>query len=223
MQRLTVAEAREIDRRAQEELGLPGVVLMENAGAELVRLILAEEGAALETARQAGRAVAVLCGGGNNGGDGWVIARRLHNAGVPVRVLTAAAPERLPPDARTHRDVVARMGLPVEPASPEALAGAPLIVDALLGTGARGALRAPLAELLRAANRAPARRVAVDVPSGLDADSGAADPNAFQAHRTGTFLGEKRGFEGARRWTGRVHVLPIGVPPELVRAVCRKG
>src|SRR5215468_7749122 len=139
------AQVREIDRRAIEELGLPGIVLMENAG----------RGAADFVRGQAdgpkAQRVAVVCGGGNNGGDGFVVARHLANHGLVVETFLAAEPAKLSPDAAVNHGVVQRMGLPIHPLVTESeltanlprLWNFPIVVDALLGTGFSGAIRPP--------------------------------------------------------------------------------
>src|SRR5713226_6787224 len=136
-------EVRELDRRAIEELGVPGVVLMENAG----------RGAAEVLVRLGCRGpVAICCGKGNNGGDGFVIARHLDNRGTPVRVLLFARPEDLSGDAAVNYRIIARAGLPMvihagNPVDDKAvradLAAAEWIVDALFGTGLTGPVRNP--------------------------------------------------------------------------------
>src|SRR5207302_5011864 len=133
----TRAEVREIDRRAIEEFGVPGVVLMENAGRGAAGVLLS---------LGIGGPVLICCGKGNNGGDGFVIARHLDNRGVGVRVLLFARPEELTGDAAINFRIIERSGLPIviQP-DPAALAGelAPTawVVDALFGTGLTGGVR----------------------------------------------------------------------------------
>ena len=212
------ARVRELDRIVIEDLGLPGVVLMENAGRGAAEAIL-REFPGLQSA-------AILCGAGNNGGDGYVVARHLHDADVDVVLLETAAPEWLTPDAAVFREACARLRI-ARVCTPEAnalearcaeLEPRALFVDALLGTGFTGALRADAAELLRAAAaqvaRWGARVVALDTPSGLDVDSGAADPACLPAALTLTFAANKPALaSGAcRELTGVVEVVSIGAP-----------
>lgn len=223
-------DIRRIDKLAVEKLGIPGVVLMENAGrsaADIVLGILRDE----QPVAAGKNSVAVLCGGGNNGGDGYVIARQLHIAGVGVRIYTAADRANLSGDAAINSAIASRMGLPsrdvltlaqLDAASPE-LESADIFVDALLGTGFRGNVRSDLAAVIQLCNRlAPAggRRkvVAVDVPSGLDCDSGLASNATIRADVTVTFVAMKRGFlnAAAEKYTGRVIVVGIGAPVELL-------
>jgi NAD(P)H-hydrate epimerase len=216
MKPLTRSEVREIDRRAIEEFGLPGVVLMENAGRNAA-LLLHERA---PTAR-----VAIVCGKGNNAGDGFVIARHLVNRGHRVRLLMACNPAEYRGDAAVNWRVVEKMGIRADrlaDASPDAweraLAGADWIVDALLGTGAMGAPRGSIATAIEAVNAVAARDhaavFAVDVPSGLDCDTGAALGPCIRANLTGTFVAPKVGFAqpGAAAWLGEVRVLDIGAP-----------
>ena len=224
MARLARQEVRELDRLAVEEYSVPSVVLMENAGANTARL--------LEAQGIAGP-VAIACGRGNNGGDGFVIARHLEAAGHQVRVLLAAAPEAYAGDAAINLRIVERSGSSIiclatadEEAWRRELAGAAWIVDALLGTGAVGPPRGAIAIAITAINdmRAAAvdvaaRVLAVDLPSGLDADTGAAAGPCVRADLTATFVAEKAGFTNpsAAAFTGTVHVLGIGAPAALLR------
>ena len=224
MARLARQEVRELDRLAVEEYSVPSVVLMENAGANTARL--------LEAQGIAGP-VAIACGRGNNGGDGFVIARHLEAAGHQVRVLLAAAPEAYAGDAAINLRIVERSGSSIiclatadEEAWRRELAGAAWIVDALLGTGAVGPPRGAIAIAITAINdmRAAAvdvaaRVLAVDLPSGLDADTGAAAGPCVRADLTATFVAEKAGFANpsAAAFTGTVHVLGIGAPAALLR------
>src|SRR3954451_17437150 len=159
MERLWPVDAvRELDRRTIEDAGLPGIALMEAAGAGAAAL--------LRKRYPEARRVAVLCGPGNNGGDGFVVARHLHDAGVAAVLCLAAPQERWRGDARTMLEVARHAGLPEG-----RLAGADLVVDALFGTGFRGAPEGDLAALIEQANTT-APVVALDVPSGVNASTG---------------------------------------------------
>jgi NAD(P)H-hydrate epimerase len=220
MERLARRQVRELDRIAMEEFGVPGVVLMENAGGNAARLLqqLVITGP-----------VVLLCGRGNNGGDGFVIARHLDAAGHAVRVLLAAAPEAYGGDAALNLRIVERSSLPIvclveatEAAWRRELAGAAWIVDALLGTGTEGPPRGAVATAIAALNaerRSGLRVLAVDLPSGLDADTGAAADCCVRADVTATFVAEKAGFANpaAAAFTGQVHVVGIGAPAGLLR------
>lgn len=222
-QRLSCAQVRELDRRATEELGIPSLILMENAGHGAAACLLEQ------FARPARQGVLVMCGPGNNGGDGLVIARLMDAAGVRVTVALAVPAERLRGDPAVHVQIVQRLGIPIlDAAAPGALiavkdaaAAAGLIVDALLGTGAGGEPRGVIADLIEIANAAAATRVAIDVPSGLDADRGEPTARCFRADATITLAAPKLGFDqpAARALLGRLFLADIGVTPlQLSRA-----
>ena len=221
---LTRDRARDVDRVAIETYGLPGIVLMENAGRNAAALVHALAGA--------GRPVAVACGRGNNAGDGFVIARHLENLGHPVRLATVCAIDDYAGDAGTNARVAVRAGQRIaclatgdQVAWETALAGADWIVDALLGTGATGPARGVIATAIAAINalrdRGGSRVFAVDLPSGLDCDTGTAAGACVRADVTGTFVAPKVGFDaaGAAAFTGGVRVLDIGVPRALLAAL----
>ena len=225
-------QAREVDRVAIEMWGVSGLVLMENAGRGVVD-VLCGEGQVNRQSR-----VVVCAAKGNNGGDGFVIARHLLLRGVPVEVLLAAEPGELQGDARANFDILRRTTVPWKSwGSPggngghprefleRALTEATWIVDALLGTGASGPPREPIAGIIEAMNQSPAARLAVDVPSGLDCESGAEFSPTVQATLTCTLAARKSGFQNpaAARCLGAVRVLDIGFPPELVRSVTERG
>ena len=217
---ITRRQSRELDRRAVEEFGLSGMVLMENAGRGVADVL-----------QQLGISgpVVVCCGKGNNAGDGFVVARHLDLRGYAVRLLVWAVPEELAGDAGANFQIVRRSGIPLElfGAGHDAgrldahLAGAAWIVDALLGTGARGEPRPPLDAVIDRLNAADAPRLAIDLPSGLDCDTGQPARHTVRAAHTCTFVAPKPGFfvPGAEVYTGRVHVLDIGAPRVLVEEV----
>ena len=214
---LTRAQVREVDRRAIDDYGLPGLVLMENAGRNAA-MMLQELGIP--------GPVVICCGKGNNAGDGFVIARHLENNGVDVRVLLATPSSSFTGDAATNFAVLRRAGTPIvevpadiATAWRDELARADWIVDALLGTGTQGTVREPFVSAIAAINAAKRHVLAVDLPSGLDCDSGAVLGSCVRAHHTATFVARKPGFDqsGAREFTGEVHVLDIGVPRALLR------
>jgi NAD(P)H-hydrate epimerase len=218
---LSVQQIRELDILAIEHVGIPGVVLMENAGRGCAQFIYATL-----IAPEASH-VLILCGPGNNGGDGFVIARHLRNAGVSVDVALAAAPEKSAGDAGINLAILRRMGLPLLHAFEDdgleavrqAASRADVIVDALLGTGSSGAPRKAMAKMIEYANTAPrARRIAIDIPSGLDAETGAVHEPCFRAAATITMLAPKLGFStpAGREVLGRVIAVDIGTPRNLI-------
>ncbi|MFN9370089.1 MAG: NAD(P)H-hydrate epimerase [Planctomycetia bacterium] len=223
MRSLTRAEVRDVDRRAIEEFGLPVIELRENAGRNAAHLLhsLAPDAA-----------IAIVCGRGNNGGDGFVMARHLELAGHAVRLLAVGGPAGDGGDAATNRHVIDAAGIPltVLDSAPEAtwdaaLAGVAWVVDALLGTGAAGPARGETATAIAAIARAheagAARVFAVDLPSGLDCDTGRPFGPCVRADVTATFVARKSGFDrpGAAAYTGTVHVLDIGVPRRLLASM----
>ena len=222
---LTREQVRELDRRAIAGFGVPGVVLMENAGRGCAELLMR-----LNPER---RPAVVLCGPGNNGGDGFVVARHLDNRGWPVRVLLVADRAPAGGDAAPNYRAAVAAGLvegplpdPARPDEPliEAVFDfgprrpAPWVVDALFGTGLS---RPPAGGVGRvidwlAVDRFPT--LAVDLPSGLDCDTGERLGPTVRATHTATFVAPKRGFLNpkSREWTGEVHVIDIGVPRRLI-------
>ncbi len=221
----TADEMRRVDQRAIRDLGIPGTTLMENAGRGAAERILASL-AALGAPRRGAR-VAIVCGKGGNGGDGFVVARRLKQAGHRVEVFLLARPDELRGDAALKHRQLQRGGVrarTVDDAATlgRALAGADLVVDALLGTGARGAPAPPVARAIEQINASRRPVVALDIPSGLPADGGPPAGPVVRAALTTTFAGIKRGLlAGAGlEATGRVEVVDIGVPAaELARGI----
>jgi NAD(P)H-hydrate epimerase len=221
MRALSRAEVREVDRRAIEAYGMSGLVLMENAGRGCVDVLMS---------LGCRGPVAVVCGKGNNAGDGFVISRHLETRGVAVKVLLCAPAADLRGDAAANYAVIAKVGLPIVDLSGASafgelltseLAGSEWIVDALLGTGASGPPRPPLDEAIRILNASPAQRLAVDLPSGLDCDTGIPGEPTFRADHTCTFVAPKLGFANpqAAAYLGRVQVVDIGVPRRVIAKV----
>ena len=224
---LTRDEVRGIDARAADEFGISTLILMENAGrgaADWLRNHMADPpGSGPEPPR-----VLILCGPGNNGGDGGVVARHLDAWGYAVQVVWFADPTRLRGDAAAQWATLDRSGVDQSkwfdyPSNnPERLdaltAKADWVVDGLLGTG----LSRPVEGLLRAAidavNRSGKPVLALDMPSGLDADRGVPMGVAVRARVTATFVAPKIGFEapGASDFTGEIEVVNIGVPRRLL-------
>jgi NAD(P)H-hydrate epimerase len=227
---LTRQQSREIDRIAIEEYGIPGIVLMENAGRGCVDVLerLGIEGP-----------VIILCGKGNNAGDGFVIARHLEIRGHACRVVLLCPPDEFRGDAAANFAVLEKTRVPIidlsqrAGASPPPLhdslateiahhsAGPDWIIDALLGTGAVGEPRPPIDAAIEWFNAQRARKLAVDVPSGLDCDTGQPARHTVRADHTCTFGALKIGYAqpAAEEFTGTVHVCDIGVPPRLIEEV----
>lgn len=228
---LTRAAAREIDRLASEEYGIPSIVLMENAAIHLSEIALH-----LLRETDSPRAL-IMCGPGNNGGDGLALARHLHNASVKVGIVLGAGMASYRGDAAINLDIVRRMGLDLTTVeedrattaverSIERLGPPHLVVDALLGTGARDSVRGAVQDLIHEINRLKEDGptvLAVDVPSGLDCDTGAPLGQAVRADFTVTFCGLKAGFLTleAQEFIGDVMVVDIGAPRELTTRLGR--
>jgi NAD(P)H-hydrate epimerase len=224
---LTREQCRELDRRAMEEFGIPGLVLMENAGRGCVDV--------LERLGITGPVV-IFCGKGNNAGDGFVIARHLDLRGHSCRVLMFGPPEDLHADAAANFAILKKCGVPIFDVSSllkdelrdtldKHSAGASWFVDAMLGTGAVGEPRPPFDAAIDWINsrRKDARVLAVDLPSGLDCNTGELARHTVRADHTCTFAGLKVGFENAdaRPFLGMVRVCDIGVPSSLIDAVLK--
>ena len=213
--RMTRAQIRAVDRIAVGQFHMSGIALMENAGRNAAETI----GDSYPDCRRA----VIACGVGNNGGDGCVIARHLANAGWHIRLLVIGDPTKASPDMLANLRIVEAMRLPIESLADtdrpiEGLIGSvadELLVDALLGTGFQGEVRPPIDAVIHALNAAPsAAVVAVDIPSGLDCDTGRPSNATIRADTTITFVAEKSGFAEplAAPYLGRVVVADIGAP-----------
>lgn len=216
---LSREEVRSIDVRAADEFGMPTIVLMENAGRGAAALLLDRIGPGPEPSR-----VLILCGPGNNGGDGGVVARHLDLWGFTVTVVWFAAPGRLAGDAATQWGVLDRSEINQGFFQDDTerletlLAETDWVVDALLGTGLARPVEGPIAAAIDAVNRAGKPVLALDLPSGLDADLGVPLGTAVRATLTATFVAPKLGFDvpGAGEYTGPVVVIDIGAPRRLL-------
>jgi hydroxyethylthiazole kinase-like uncharacterized protein yjeF len=209
---LTRQQCREIDRRAIEDYGMSGLVLMENAGRGCVDV--------LERLGINGPVV-ILCGKGNNAGDGFVIARHLEIRDRECRVLLLSSPNELRGDAATNFSILQKT-VPIFEVRASQLdehaKDAAWLVDAMLGTGAVGDPRPPFDAAIEWMHSQSAKKLAVDVPSGLDCDTGRPSAHTIRADHTCTFAAMKIGFTkpNAQTYTGTVHVCDIGVPPSVI-------
>jgi NAD(P)H-hydrate epimerase len=233
MPSFTRAHCREVDRRAVEDYGMSGLVLMENAGrgtADLLCRFLDLSSASENTPiKKTKPRVLICCGAGNNGGDGFVIARHLDLRGCEVQVLVWAHADKLPEDAAVNFQILERSGVPLrcltdcgdEQVLSDWFDNSSWIVDCLLGTGAKGEPRPPLGAVIDRINASAARCLAVDIPSGLDCDSGMAAKHTIRADITATFVGPKQGFlsPSANDYLGKVHVVDIGAPRKLIEDI----
>ena len=232
--RLTPEQCRAVDAYAIDQLGIPGVVLMENAGRNCADLIERWGRTRLTRGgmpkRSAGMCrsinVAIVCGKGNNGGDGFVIARHLAQRAHRVTIDVTEDPTTLTGDAAINHAIAEKMQIPIRRLTAATITSAvrrwrtcDVLVDALFGTGFRGALREPTASVVTRINGLNAPLiVAIDVPSGLDAETGTAQGPAIEADRTITFLAEKSGYtnRNAKPHLGKVSVVDIGAPTDYI-------
>jgi NAD(P)H-hydrate epimerase len=207
-----------------EEYRIPIVVLMENAGRAVAE-------AAVKLLHKPAKGMLILAGPGNNGGDALVAARHLHNAGARVTILLLAKREEYRDAAGAQLAIVEAMKLRTETISADhsevrdwVVDSDPgdVIVDGLFGTGLSRAVEGLAAEVIRAANGAKRTIVAIDIPSGLDAESGEPLGVAIRATETVSFCGLKRGFARGKEFTGKVTVADIGAPRELLAALAQK-
>ncbi|MCL4115204.1 UNVERIFIED_CONTAM: hypothetical protein GTU68_041577 [Idotea baltica] len=218
LRHMTRDELRSVDRRAIDEFGMSGLVLMENAGRNAATLIA-------NRIRSPRQNVCIVCGKGNNAGDGFVIARHLELAGFRAQVFLLEAPTSFSHDARVNHDILGKSGHSITLIDNakqlvelvDALMVADIVVDALTGTGLKGTARGQIAEGIRCVNQAR------DIPSGMDCDSGYTDdqskpPNCIQADTTITLVAAKVGFRMAdsRQYLGEVLTAGIGVPLQLL-------
>ncbi|MEQ8212128.1 MAG: NAD(P)H-hydrate epimerase [Lacipirellulaceae bacterium] len=217
---LTREQSRRVDQIAIDEYGFSGLVLMENAGRGVADVLLGHE---IETGDSQPSEVVILCGKGNNAGDGFVLARHLEIRGVRSKVLLLASPDELRGDALANYRVLQNCESPIVdlsavgdlPASLDEHVGqATWLVDAMLGTGAQGTPRSPYDSTIRWMNNQHTRKLALDLPSGLDCDTGEAADPTVRADLTCTFATSKIGFDrpGAREHLGTVRVISIGIP-----------
>lgn len=219
MKILKAEEMKEIDRLASERYAIPSILLMENAGLRVVEFIkeLGFEGRPQH--------VVVLCGRGNNGGDGLVIARHLLNAGVNVDIFLLGDSGKLTTDATTNYEILQRMNTQIIPLVQEqdldklliSLLSADLIIDAIYGIGFRGSLGEFESQVVRAVNKSHAQVIAVDIPSGMEADTGRVHGEAIRADDTVTFALPKIGMvlEG-KEYVGAVRIADISIPQVLL-------
>lgn len=207
------AQVRELDRIAIEDRGIPGITLMNRAGE-----------AAFNWLRERwphARRIVVVCGGGNNGGDGYVVARLARKAGLDVLALTLTDPGNLRGDAQTAWQDAQAADVPTTVFTATSLKDADLLVDAILGTGLEREVSGAWRDTIEAMNACPADILAIDIPSGLHADTGAILGVAIQAAATITFIGMKQGLLTGQgpACRGELHFADLEVPPDIYRAI----
>jgi NAD(P)H-hydrate epimerase len=208
---------RKLDRFAIETIGIPGVVLMENAGRAVFE-------AAYKALAGKEMPALVFCGRGNNGGDGFVAARHLINNGIETSVYVVGALTKIKGDAAVNLRILRKMGVAIDKVSQGALPQlrarmkqCGLVIDALLGTGLSGEVTGLYREVIALINEAGCPVLSVDIPSGLDGTTGQPLGIAVVANTTVTFQLPKKGFENpkARNFTGELKVVDIGIPTHL--------
>jgi NAD(P)H-hydrate epimerase len=222
MQSLSGQQSRKVDQLAMSEFGMSSLVLMENAGRGVADLM---ERLGLKRTNR----IVICCGKGNNGGDGFVLARHLLVRNYLPTVLLFADPAELTGDALLNFRILQSLEFPVHLSGDDTLtecfgqiSGDDWIVDALLGTGVTGNPRPPMDGIIRWMNqvrqRSKCRMLAIDLPSGWDADAGRANEPTIYATETATFFAMKKGFDSpaAKEFLGAVHVLDIGIPQSTV-------
>ena len=223
MKVVTVAEMKDIERAAIEEYGIPGIVLMENAGVEVAGQIESILG------NLQNKKISVFAGTGNNGGDGYVVARHLHNQGAKVKVFLIGSKTAVAGDALTNLQIITNMGIDILEVINQhdwdkvkiAMTFTDCLVDALLGTGFTGKLRDHMVQVVECMNKMNKVIIAVDVPTGVDGDTGQIQSVAVKANYTITFALPKQGlllYPGAL-YVGELYVADIGVPRLLVQNI----
>jgi NAD(P)H-hydrate epimerase len=211
----TVEQMRELDRRAITQYGIPDHILMENAGEAVYYVILQDFGVK-------DREFAVICGLGNNGGDGFVVARKIHSTGGRVRVLVLGDPQQYGDTARTHFEMLANSGAPISTKPPteeveEAIEECDAVVDAIFGTGITREVEGQFREIIERINLSGKAVFSIDIPSGVDGNNGSVRGDAVRADVTVTFGLPKRGnllYPGAELG-GRLVLTHISFPPTL--------
>ena len=223
MRLVSASEMKEMDRKTIHELGIPGVVLMENAGRGAAHTFLAH------FSPEADSRVLIICGRGNNGGDGYVVARYLHEAGLKITVLVLSEKEKISGDALTNLNIIQGMGLDIRYLPDEQgwqsqekdLLHAHYLIDAILGTGLNSPVRGYYARVIEDINKSNKPVMAIDIPSGLNADNGAVMGVAVKANLTVTFGLPKVGqliFPGCDL-VGRLVRIDISIPDSISQQV----
>jgi len=213
----TAEQVRELDRLAIEEHGIPGIQLMKRAGRSVLETLL-ECWPEVDKDQEA---ITVFCGGGNNGGDGYIVAALAKEQNIPVTVVQLVPEEKLKGDARRAYDYAQAAGVTITPYTKELPLPSSVVVDALLGTGFKGELREPFAEVIDWINASGLPVVSVDVPSGLCCDTGAVQQTAVEVDLTVSFIGLKRGvFTGqGPAYSGEVFFDDLEVPADIYEAL----
>lgn len=208
---------RRADQTTIKKYGIPALILMENAGR-----CVAEQALKL-LKNKTNRTVLVICGKGNNGGDGFVAARYLYNYGLKVKVAYLGRTNETPPtpEAATNFQIIKNLNIPIVKTTPTAFKGIGLIIDAIFGIGLTRPIESPIREIIEAINISKTPVLAIDIPSGLDADTGKPLGIAVKANVTVTLGAAKIGFrrKSARPYIGKVVVADIGIPEKVYQEI----
>jgi len=219
MKLVTAEEMRRIDKKAIEEIGIPSIVLMENAGLQVTETIENKYAPLMN------KSVYIFSGPGNNGGDGMVVARQLFNRKVRVKIFLLAEKGKIKGDAAINLNIAEKIGISIRNITSSAdleilkqeIKKADIVVDALLGTGTKGAPRGLMKDVIILINKYSKNTVAVDIPTGVDADRGQVEGEAIKAKYTVTLAYPKRGLYlyPGMDYAGKIEVVDIGIPPDL--------
>lgn len=216
---LTAKEMREADRQTIQDFGIPGLILMENAGLEVAKEV------ERYLASSSDDFILILCGKGNNGGDGMVAARHLINRHVPVSAVLVGQSDDLKGDARIQYEILQKMHVPVHEIQSltelEPFSEAGCMVDALFGTGISGPVTGLAGEVIAWINQSPAHVIAVDLPSGVNADTGACGGDCVRADATVTMAAMKRGLAlpPGRDLAGEIIIADISAPEAVFESL----
>ena len=220
MKVVTAQEMRQIDQQTIEQIGIPGTVLMEHAGSAVVRVLRQQFPEC--------KNIGIIVGKGNNGGDGLVVARQLAHAGQPIQIFLVSPPESFAGDALTNLQIAQGLDLPITPILSEdelkrlksQLTSSDLIVDSIFGTGLRGGVHGFIGDVIECINGSEKPVIAIDLPSGLSADTGIAEGACIQANYTVTMGLPKRGnlIHPGAELTGQLEVADIGFPLSVIDA-----
>ncbi|MFC1708503.1 NAD(P)H-hydrate epimerase [Candidatus Omnitrophota bacterium] len=216
---VSCSKMKQIDKLATERFSIPSLILMENAGRSV-----AQEAKKMLRGRSV--PIVMLCGYGNNGGDGFVAARHLHNAGYKIKVFLIGPRKPMSADTKTNFKIISKLKIKINKITNErqvksvmgGLRKRQLIIDAIFGIGIRGELNNFYSRLFKEINSLHLPVLSIDIPSGLDADKGIALPVAIQAHKTVTMGLIKKGFLSnlAKKYLGKIIIADISLPKELL-------
>ncbi|MFA5389511.1 MAG: NAD(P)H-hydrate epimerase [Candidatus Omnitrophota bacterium] len=207
MKIVNVKEMRELDRIAIEERGIPSLTLMENAGKAVSEIAIGE------LTKIKNKKVAVFCGTGNNGGDGFTAARHLFNKGIDVDVYLIGQRQNLKNDPKINAEALDKIGVKIHEISVPVPVNHGLVIDAIFGIGLKGEIKEPARSIISDLNNKKALVISVDVPSGLDADTGEILGTAVKAGLTVTIQFPKQGFykNSGPEYTGKIIPVDIGI------------